>query len=377
MNSQPFKKSTVYFALLSFLLASCSAVTPVVPTNATTPSVTPLPTNTVTPTTTPTEEVILDFALSPDGSRVAIYTNEGIFIYDTQTLDKTVFQEFDTPDYNESLLAGGVAFNQDGTKIATSSKHIDYSVEIWDLKTKEIAGRISDLPNGHYVTEIEFNPTGDSIFIRSTFPFSVRCEQAEDSLALYSLSGPSELHPEARLFERYYCDYVPGTFRFTNDGKFFLFLESMGSDYWVFVVDSRTGQILERDKYQLALDGEFYDVSSNGSVFAVHDISDIQHVTTKLVDSRTNETISSWPYNIRLLNDGNHFLARTYTDASWQYWENGNHICSMNGVGYNPIWKFSADGNFLVSAVNYPKIRGVQIWKISTCEKVNTISVGE
>jgi WD40 repeat protein len=321
--------------------------------------------------------VILDFSLSSDGSKIAIYTNRGIYIYDAQTLEKTVFQEFANPDYHEHIFAGAVAFNLDGTKIATSSKNTDYSVEIWNLSTGKITGRISDIPNGHYVTEIEFSPTGDSIFIRSTFPFSARCEQAEDSLALYSLNKPSELYPEARLFERYFCDYVPGTFRFTNDGKLFLFLESMGIDYWVFVVNSSTGEIIKRNKYQYDKDGEFYDVSSNGSAFAIHEIADIQYVTTKLIDSRTEDTISTWPYNIRLLNDENHFLARTYTDASWQYWENGTFICSMDGVGYNPIWKFSADGNFFASAMNYPKIQGLRIWKISTCEKMNTISVSE
>ncbi len=336
----------------------------------------------VTPTSTVTvptksaviNNVLLDFALSPDGSKLAVYTNSGIYIYDIEMLTKVTFSEFSNLDYQPRLWAGAIAFNPDGTMIAISDKQADHAVDIWDLETGKYLTGTYDIPNGHYVTEIEFSPDGNSIFIRSTYPSSMRCEMPEDSLALHIY--PLEPSSSTKIFEKYFCDYVPGEFRFTKGGKFYLFRRSMAYDYWVSIVDTKTGQIIEDNQYEYK-DGEFYDISPDGVVLAVAETQNDQQVT-KLVDAKMKTTLMVIPYKVRFLNDETRFMVRDESNV-WKLWQDGRIFCSFDEVKGYPKWKFSADENYFAIAKSYKSNqvdKSIQIWSTSNCKKTNTIHFG-
>ncbi|MFZ5859072.1 MAG: WD40 repeat domain-containing protein [Chloroflexota bacterium] len=366
---QRFETPTIYFAILSFLLASCSAVTPVASTNTITPSVTPLSTNTATPTFTPTPNRIGDFALSPDGSKIAIFANDSIFIYDTSTLEKNLFSD----DRGHGNCGGAVAFNPDGTAIAFTSTYPDNYVYVEDVASREILWSTYDVPNGHCINEIEFSPNGRTIFVRSTFTAAARCEYTEDSLELYSLDRASTVFFESRLLQVRWCRYSIGKIRFLDDGKFYLFLWTE-TNSWLYMGDSTTDQITEQHEYDISKDGWYYDISQDGQALAISPSHGMfENPMTTLVDPTSRKTLAVVPYYVKLLKGQNQFLVHDLTYA-WKFWKNGGVSCSYDFIVNENYLKFSADGNFLAVPVSESR---VEIWKVSTCEKVNTISVGE
>lgn len=372
MNSQPFKKTIIYFVILSFLLTSCASTTTVAPTNTTTPSVTPLPTNTLTPTTTPIPNTIRDFALSPDGFKIAIYSYKGVYIYDSMTLEKIQFSDVGG-DYRCGELAGAVAFSPDGAMIAIAPGYPDNLVFIQDIGTKLWIWRSYDIPNGNCPTEIEFNPEGNTIFVRSSSRSMGRCEYPEDSLELYTLDRMSDLFYESRILQTHWCRYNPARMRFLSDGRFYLFFGSLGDTYWIVTGNSKTGQVLEQREYDIPKDGWFYDISQDGQTLAISPFpSMFENATTNIVDLTSKQTLMVVPYYVKLLNEKDQFIVYDLYN-SWKFWKNGDVACSYDFTTY-PDLKFSADYNFMAAHTGDNQI---EIWKVSTCEKINTILLSE
>jgi WD40 repeat protein len=349
----------VGFLVISFVLTSCALARPLNPIEVTLPTITSLPLP---------EEVVLDFALSPDGSKIAVFLNTGIYIYSTKTLDETKFQEFYSNDFSR-LLSGAIAFSPDGKNIAISGKFADEHINIWDLETGKFIALISALPNGHFVTEIEFSPDGNSIFVRSTYPVSMlRCEYAEDSIALLVMNNSKRIS-FTKSFEKYWCNYVPAQTHFTNKNEMYLVTKSLGLEYWVDIIDTQTGGIIQSREYKYE-EGEFHDISPNGAVIAIMQGQNNQ-ITTNVIETKTGKILETVPYTVKFVKDENIFLVRD-SDGQWSTWKNGNTVCKYDGFSqYYPYWKISADGNFF--AVTTPE-KKIKIWKVSNCESINVLS---
>lgn len=323
------------------------------------------------PVVTPTQEdlsnVISDFALSPDGQKILVCTEKDIYIYDVHTLERTQFFVV-----GGSYGCGKIAFSPDGTKIAIASTFTDNTVSVVDVNTGKTVWRTSDIPNGNSVTEMEFSPQGAALFVRSQYLESpARCEFSEDSLELYSLERTSNVLFEDRLLQVRWCRYTPGRIEFLSDGRFYLFLDDFGSSpYQVFVGNSSTGQIIERNEYDLGKEGWFYDVSLDGKIYAIAE-SMAAHSKTSIVDASSAKSLMTVPYFVKLLRDQTQFLVRD-DDYSWKLWKNGEVTCSYDFNVSN--FKLSADVNYLVvpSSDN-----SVDIWKVSNCQKINTITLSE
>ena len=65
-------------------------------------------------------------AFSPDGSRLAVATSMGVWLYDAETFDEIAL----LTGHKEAVTA--VAFSPDGTKIASGS--VDGTVLLWDVR---------------------------------------------------------------------------------------------------------------------------------------------------------------------------------------------------------------------------------------------------
>jgi WD40 repeat protein len=347
---------------ISFILASCQL--------AKTQDVTIVSSTSTVPQSE--KNVMLDFALSPDGSKIAVYLNSGVFIYDTHTLEKRMFKVFLSGDYSR-LLSGAVAFSPDGRNIAISGKFADEHINIWDVESEKFVALISALPNGHFVTEIEFSPNNHSVFIRSTYPVSMlRCEKSEDSLELLVINRlPGEMS-FSKSFEKYWCNYVPAEVFFTENDKMYVITKSLGLEYWIDIIDTNTGNIIQSQEYKYE-DGNFLDISPNGSLIATTREENKQ-ITTNVIDTNTGKTIVTIPYSVKFTRQEDMFLVRD-TNGQWSNWENGKINCSYNGFSQHyPHWKFSKDGNYF--AVER-KGKIIEVWEISNCEKVNVLSFSE
>lgn len=325
-------------------------------------------------------KVILDVALSPDSSTLAIYANTGIYLYDIETLEKIVFQEvgnddfrsrlqFRDDEYDTKLLAGAIAFSPDGKKIAVSDKFADRPIVVWEINSGNQVAVIRDIPNGYYVRGLEFSPTGDAIFIRSTYPWSMKCEQAEENLALIAFDTTDLFHPK-KVLKKAQCGFVPATYRFTDSGDFYLFRRSMASTYSVTHANSAREIVLDEEfAYE---DGELYDVSPEGNLLAIANYDEQRG--TKLVDAETRKILTIVYNEVRFFRDDTQFLVHGFVDNKWELWSNENIVCTFDGIIGSPGWKISLDGKtFVVVTSN----NDIQIWNISNCQIRKIVPFGK
>ena len=71
-------------------------------------------------------------AFSPDGSRLAVATSMGVWLYDTETFDEIAL----LTGHKEAVTA--VAFSPDGTTLASvSGFHFPGTLKLWDVKTEK------------------------------------------------------------------------------------------------------------------------------------------------------------------------------------------------------------------------------------------------
>ena len=68
--------------------------------------------------------------LSPDGTRLAIASSTGVWLYDVNTGDEIALITADT------TLIGLIAFSPDGTTLATASG--DNKCQIWNVETQKL-----------------------------------------------------------------------------------------------------------------------------------------------------------------------------------------------------------------------------------------------
>ncbi|MDE0018078.1 MAG: WD40 repeat domain-containing protein [Candidatus Poribacteria bacterium] len=102
---------------------------------------------------------ISDVVYSPDGTRLAVASGIGIWLYDAQTGEEL---DLLTGDYTHILLS--VAFSPDGLTLASGSR--DNTIHLWDAATgnhlRTLIGHTKD------VTSVAFSPDGNILASAST-----------------------------------------------------------------------------------------------------------------------------------------------------------------------------------------------------------------
>jgi WD40 repeat protein len=328
------RKSVIQVLLIVIILSAFTPAVKVTPTQTLISSTKPISTE-IIPTSTPlSEDKILDFALSTDGTKLAIYANTGIYIYDTETLSKTVFQDFRNlyyGKYKDKEPSGAVALSSDGNAIAVSGKIPDTPVDLWDLRTGQYIMGIYDIPTAYQVTKIQFSPDDKSIFIRSNYDWTMRCENADANFALHMLDF-SDSPRATKVFSTDICQLIPmGVVRFTDNNKFLIFVQLMGPEYWVTTVDITPTTTAQEQAYESV--NELYDISPNGKIYAFFGIQD-NLLITNIVEAKTSKILRTIPYRVKLLDDENRLLIRDYSslDSEWGLWENEGVTCNLKDL---------------------------------------------
>ncbi len=385
-----------YLLLISLALSACGPVTPIARplASATTPPKAGPALPTAAPIDTGLERItpenvdrleqidrwgvgyLKDFAVSPDQSKFALYVNQEIRVYDSETLTlretiparvHTSKNDFRRPSWKT------LAFAPDGKTILFSN---NAGIQIWDLAANESIDWFASLIPGWQVVNLELSPDGERMVL-TTMGSSYRCDGRDSNLALYDLQGNL-------LFDRYQCaDYVTTSYRFTSDGKV-LFLVSAfeGSvpPYLAYLVDIQTGGIIESsqavfDGYELKSRELFYDSSPDGKILAYATYG-AETPVTKLVDSKTKRVIQTTNGYIEFfLEDGK---------ASWRPRELGPSQpekvvlgeCGLENTrtpdDYRLVASNKASAVLLLS--HFGRMERVELWDLATCQVSKTLS---
>lgn len=372
------KLSLVITITLTFILVSCSS--PVyqesVPHTPTAILALPqLATSENNINRTSDKNVLLDFALSPTGDYLAIYTNEKVSIYSLTSGTESVIREFDDRDFTY-LRSGAVTFSPDETKVAISGKFRGEQILIVDVSSKSVVSTISDIPASYWVTELEFRSDGQILLIRNVDPHPTQCETDEEKFVLYDLYHKNNW-AESDIFkiDRGCILYPPLKYRFLTDNTLFLYSGVMSRpNYSAYFIDSDTGRILTSESYTDGEQSILYDISSNGALLAKRDISD---GSTTLLNPKTNEIVDVVPSGVILLNDENRFLVSNLNNQ-WSLWENKTIRCIYDGLQNvnNTNTKISSNNKILVIFAPSGE-NAFQIWNIETCAMEKVIPFNE
>lgn len=210
--------------------------------------------------------IIYGIAYSPNKQMIAVHVPKGIYLYDSSSLAQIGLIEKSAPTTAIPGQYFPLAFSPDGKLLAFSNGWI---VNIYDLSKNQYAEQavFSSVPDWN-VSEIAFSPDGNRILLKTGGGLR-RCDGGGVNYALYDFN--SHL-----LYDRYFCTQeTKSYYRFTQDGKFYLFFASiMTYDFplEVYVVDSQTGELLESSVYEYPEEYNpekfFYDVSFDGNILA-------------------------------------------------------------------------------------------------------------
>lgn len=322
---------------------------------------TPKPTPT-SPTTNPSyipgtsdKKVLLDFALSPDGTQVAIYTNQDVYIYDFETHNKNVIEKFDNNDFAYGG-AGAVAFSPDGKKIAISGKFPDQPINIWEIDSHALTEWIINIPNGYFVGDIEFSPDGNRLVVINTYQFAAQCQGPENKLVLYDIST-SDNWRDSDLYSIDGCSEAPIVFRFTRNDRLYVYLYPD-----LHIVDTVTGQIDEIEQ-----DSHFQDISANGELMTTYDLQDKNYIVWKVGEEKLK--LVELQNTVVLLNNGEHFLEHHY-NQNMNYWANGQVKCEYGEI---ELFNFKVSRNGAVFGTIPSTKSELQLWSIPNCELIETL----
>ncbi len=256
---------------------------------------------------------VIDLAYSPDGTRLAVASTVGIWLYNAQTYQELALFTGHT-DYVNS-----VAFSPDGQTLASGSK--DRSIRLWDISTGKLLHTLT-LDIRAAVESVAFSPDGKKL-----------ASAEYGRLHLWDVSTANLLHTFIDL-KSSGSDIIPlahASVAFSPDGQ--TLASMMGGDNYMRVWDVETGTLL----HEFTGDTESVAFSPNG----------------KMLASPSGESIRLW--NV----------------------ENGEHLQTLTGHnGFVFRVAFSPDGQMLASgyfARGNDDGGPIILWDVQTGKPLHTL----
>ncbi|HKY53363.1 MAG TPA: hypothetical protein VJM08_03615, partial [Anaerolineales bacterium] len=140
--------------------------------------------------------------------------------------------------------------------------------------------------------------------------------------------------------------------------------------YSIYFIDSNTGHVVTKEDLDWAKHGNFYSVSSDGTMRFVEKVENEKR-TTYILDSKSREVLTSIEGKIALMYHLNDFVINpSMPNSDWSFWEDSKFKCTYGGIQLSPEFKASANREVLMVMNSYTKY---QIWKVPTCEMVGEL----
>ena len=372
-------KMSVTVLLVILTLVACTPATKVLPANSLITSSTIISQRTTTPTDVADVDNIYDYAVSPDHQIIAISKINGIFLYDSRTLNELRFIDREIPSYFHGTHLP-IAFSPDGNNIAYSD---GFSVYILNLSSsKDIPERkVTSLIPSFEITEITINQQNSHIILR-TEGIHNSCDGIGVNFALYDLS---KKEPWRLVIDRYSCFFPSASHvRFTETGKAYFFVWYItGLPYNMEVFDLSTNALIESNYFQdmgYPPEKTYYDISPDEKTSAsVYDNNG--KLATKLIDLETGTvkeeingvvSLASYPLNKDVLWKENwvNQLGRNLTDGD-PCRPVKNNVFRYDGKMYNNIISLEN----LATYFTYRSIQetAIELWDIVECKKLKVI----
>ena len=298
---------------------------------------------------------LYDLEYSPDGSKLAVATTLGIWIYDT------------TNGNELNLLTGhtrdviSVCFNSDGRILASGS--YDDTIRLWDMDTGKFIRKFSGHNSSVYTVAFSLD---DRIIVSGSRDEMIKFWDVETGNLNKTIAA-----------------HVDGVYdvRYAPNGEI---LASYGVDEKINLWNPKTGEFINTliPKYQPILVGStgieaitfspdnttLVSVNTNGTI-RVWDLNNLSI-------SKTFETIQSEVYAVRFSPDGQTLAINgpPNNENTIQIWDisTGNQITTLNGhTDRVASLEFSTDGNSLAS---YSYDNTLQIWDVKTGTQIQTIT---
>ena len=253
---------------------------------------------------------------SPDGTRLAVSSHIGVWIYDTETGEELhlLFDE-------NSPLVQKAAFSPDGNTIASGAGG---TIHLWDTNTGEHLQSITahtPLPGrSTWVTNLAFSPDGNTIASTGYHDRTIRLWDVATGAHLRTLEHP--YYPVNRVV-------------FSPDGNTIASVEVV--DYDIYLWDTNTGEHLQTLTAQASrLSSEAF--SPDGNTLAIRNAT---------VENRDRLGIIMWD---------------VATDTHLRTLAEDHHIGEF---------AFSPDGNTLAIVIHN---EGIGLWDVNTGERLRTVA---
>ena len=272
-----------------------------------------------------------EIAYFPDGTRFAVATSIGIWVYDSIT-GKELYQLTDHT-YGVNIIR----FSPDGNIIATEGP--DGSIHLWNTNTRHHIRTLSDVDFGLY--DPVFSPNGKIIAVQCAEKFTY----FQKTLRLYDVKTGKHINTISEFTNSFY------NIRFSPDNKTLLTWQYGKIKLW----DIATGQQL---KIINEPSGEYHDYNRK----------DIQlSPDGKMIYMLSSVRISrSWGGSSWVGNVGIVFFREVDAEEWKQLEKNGK---KLDDEGFSSIY-FSPDGNKLITeGLSDDKI---YLWNLNTGEQLNS-----
>jgi WD40 repeat protein len=381
----PFNPS-ISLILLALLLQACG---PLMPVSQATTTVVPISTvavnsrfETFTPENiTRLEQVnslgvgqVVGVAASADQSKLAVYINREIKIYDAKT-----FEELQTIPAGKYTEAGDrpqdiLLFSGDGgTLIFTNGS----SISIWDLQTNERIRWFASLIPEWEVVNLELSPDGTRLMV-TTLGGSGRCDGRDKNFALYDLYG-------ALLFDQYGCpSYSSNHYKFVSSNLVYFSFSSIMTDKFPlrsYLVETQNGSVLESSAYNFDMDEKsrqevMYDISPDGNILA-YAVYGEGKPFTKLVSFTSRENLGTLDGYIEFLTDDGQVVWRERSFSSFPpEKEFVSEKCEIKNPGsYDRYRQIAINDNKLVLEItHFGKFESLDLLDLNTCQTVDRLS---
>jgi hypothetical protein len=175
-----------------------------------------------------------EFTLSPDEKTLAVARTNGVYLYDSSSLE--IINFISAPILQTYSLGNGLSFSADGTLLSI----VYNDVMIWDLQENRVAKWIRNPIYDYQIGRVDFSPDGETLSVVS-HGSRYECDGPSGNFALYNIESGN------LLYNDYFCTQDAIYYQtFTTNGKFVYSAPKLGGGgYAIRTLNASTGELID------------------------------------------------------------------------------------------------------------------------------------